>query len=134
MNTYSSEPPQEFLSLCERIAGLEVSYSSELEGGYEKLLEFIERDSGNRRILVDAMLASIGEYKNARFGGKPLLSIDAMAFCMHRLRWNEVLEAARRENTQYFAPKADSTLVRLIDAFEDGWPEADDYRLFRATS
>jgi hypothetical protein len=134
MNTNSNKPLKEFHVLCERINDLEASYSPALEAGYESLLEFLERESGDRRIFAIAMIDSVGEYKNARSGGEPLLSIDAMAFCMHRLRWDEVLEAAKRESDQYFVPRADSMLVRLIDAFDDDWREAADYRVFRVKS
>ncbi|QWT21489.1 hypothetical protein KPL74_05660 [Bacillus sp. NP157] len=121
----------EFRKLCEHIAELEASYSPELEAGYESLLCLIEGEPDSEELFSDAMISSIRTYRNVRNGGKPLLSIDAIAFCMHRLRWKAVLATAERENEEFFAARADNSLLRLIDSFTDNWREADDYRIYR---
>jgi hypothetical protein len=120
----------QFTLLCREVSTLETSYSQNIEDGYERMLNFLIKNSVNRASLSSEMISIVRKYRDARRGGDILLSVDAMAYCMHELRWREVLETANDEHRSYFLPRADSTLRRLIDSFSDDWSEASDYRRF----
>ena len=120
----------QFTLLCGEVGALETSYSPNIEGGYERMLNFLTENSANRAVLSKEMISIVRKYREARKGEGILLSVDAMAYCMHELRWREVLEVANDEHRSYFLPKADSTLRRLIDSFSDDWSEASDYQRF----
>jgi hypothetical protein len=126
----SDDLPTQFTLLCGEVSALEASYSPNIEGSYERMLNFLIENSANRAVLSKEMISIVRKYREARKGGNILLSVDAMAYCMHELRWHEVLEAANDEHRSYFLPKADSTLRRLIDSFRDDWSEASDYQRF----
>ena len=119
-----------FRMLCDEVSTLEDAYSQNLEAGYERMLDFLLKNSAGRSDLAAEMVSIVRMYKDARSGRHIPLSVDAMAYCMHELRWNEVLLAANEEHRSYFSPKADTTLLRLIDSFQDDWSEAPDYRRF----
>lgn len=130
MTNLSDELLAKFREICSGIRDLEISYSPEIEFSYDKLLNFLLANTADRGILSREIVATVGEYKNVRRTGDVLLSVDALAYCMHLLRWPEVLAAAEKEHTLHFSQKADSTLIPLIDSFRDDWEESVDYRRF----
>ncbi len=102
-------------------------YDNNIEQLYGQLLEFIASNSSFKSELLPELLNSVTAYRHARTNDTARFSIDALAYCMHHLRWKEVLEVVVKEHTEYFAPRKEQSLQRLIDAFNDDWSRAEDY-------
>lgn len=105
-----------------------------MEPLYEKLLKFLTEHSEDRHLLSSELVSMVRSFRFSRESDGVKLSVDAIAFCMHQLRWSEVLEVAKSEHDTSFSKKRSSTLLPLISAFDDEWEEAEDYRLFREKS
>jgi hypothetical protein len=122
---------QKLQQLCVRISSLEDQYDESLDSAYSELLEFLLHESSHQPVLESQLVGFVRQFRHAReLGGAPL-SIDALAYVMHTLRWSAVLRAAEIEVEEYFAPRRDAALFRLTDAFNDGWGEADNYERYR---
>jgi hypothetical protein len=121
----------EFNSLCERVRAEEDAYSENVEEAYEHLLHFLQRHGSDEEFLSDQIVSIVKEFRYARNSEPTRLSIDAIAFCMHLLRWQDVLRAAKYEHDEYFAKRCDTAMDRLIASFDDNWDEASDYRFYR---
>lgn len=76
------------------------------------------------------LIEAVCHFRNARSDGRGMLSVDAIAYCMHELRWEEVLKIVIEEHSSYFVTRRSSALVRRIEAFDDDWLEAEDYQRF----
>ncbi|MGW8393122.1 hypothetical protein [Pseudoduganella sp. HUAS MS19] len=122
----------DFEKLCLKIQLAEDQYSKNTEALYGELLDFLKRKGTDQKLYAGVLIDAVRHVRNARREGRGILSIDAIAFCMHELRWSEVLEVAISEHREYFVPRKDAALVRLIDAFDDNWSEASDYSRFSA--
>jgi len=124
MNSSESALKESFHKICREIATEEDSYSANIESSYEKLLQLLADNNEARTFFANELIKSVRGYRYARDRGASLLSVDAIAYCMHELRWPEVLAAAQKEHAEVFSKKMDSMLVRLLDAFGDDWQEA----------
>lgn len=130
MNIELTPPIIELRNICKKVREAEEDKTSEVEPFYEKLLKFLRENESSRNEFMQVLIAAVRHFKNARNEGRGELSIDAIAYCMHELRWSEVLKVALEEHQSYFVPKRSSTLLRLIEAFDDDWSEAEDYLRF----
>lgn len=117
-------------TLCLKIRAGEDTYSQDIESLYEELLVFLKEKSTSREAIAKVLKSAVRHFRNARREGRGSLSIDAIAYCMHELRWPEILEVALEEHRNYFVPRRESTLIRLIEAFENDWSEAEGYRRY----
>jgi hypothetical protein len=116
--------------LCDEISGFEASGDADIEAQYERLLFFLSTHVAERAAILQALIHNVREYRNARKGGGAFVSIDALAYCMHVLRWPEIYDAAVDEHVHYFSPRRDQMLLRIIDSFDEDWPDAICYRRF----
>lgn len=130
MNNEQSVNMEEFNNLCVKIRSCENSYGEEIESLYEELLDLLKTNVHLQQEYTKALKSAVLQFRNARREGPGILSIDAIAYCMHELRWDDVLQAALEEQRSYFIPRQESTLVRLIEAFEDDWLEAESYERY----
>ena len=130
MNSQQTIIMEEFHKLCIKIRSGEDTYSEEVESLYAELLDFLENNPSARPELAETLKSAVRHFRNARREGPGILSIDAISYCMHELRWEEILQVALEEHRDYFVPRRESTLVRLIEAFEDDWSEAESYKRY----
>ncbi|MFC4158787.1 hypothetical protein [Chitinimonas lacunae] len=130
MKTEQTSSILELQNILKEVRAAEDSQDSDIEPLYEKLLEYLKCSENSREELVQVLTAAVCHFRNARSDGRGELSIDAIAYCMHELRWDEVLKVAIEEHRSYFVPRRSSTLIRLIEAFEDDWSEAEDYKRY----
>ena len=99
------------------------------EQAYVQLLEFLQTHSACRPHLEAELESMVREFRYAR-AREPRLSIDALAFCMHSLRWAGVLQAMQREHREFFAPRQDDFPWRLIDAYSPAWEGRSKYEYY----
>lgn len=116
--------------LGEEISDFEISGDSDVETQYERLLSFIASHEAYRSQISEELVRNVRAYRSARQGRGGFLTIDSLAYCMHVLRWPEIYDAAVDEHAQFFSPRRDTTLLRIIDSFDEDWPDADCYRRF----
>ncbi|NHR08733.1 hypothetical protein HA052_26450 [Chromobacterium haemolyticum] len=117
-------------SICHEVQEAEDSQYGDVEPAYEELLNFLKKNTDSRVTFAQVLIEAVCHFRNARSDGRGMLSIDAIAYCMHELRWEEVLNVVLEEHRSYFIPRRSSVLVRLIEAFDDDWSEAEDYQRF----
>jgi hypothetical protein len=103
----------------------------QLEAAYHRLLRFLQENSAHQKQLEGELQTMVAEFRHARVR-PPRLSIDALAFCMHSLRWPEVLLAMQREHREFFAPRQDDLPWRLMDAYSSDWSERYRYAYYAA--
>lgn len=128
MKSHFEEIASQFHDICLEISKKEDEFSKDIEDSYSKLLN-LACVTGKTPFLVNQFLEAVLNFRHARNEGYlPSLSIDAIAYCMHELRWTEIYNAAVDEHKNYFAKRKETTLVRLIDSFKDDWDEVQDYR------
>jgi hypothetical protein len=96
---------------------------------YLNLLQFLRQQAPCQAQLEAELESMVAEYRHAR-NRLPRLSIDAIAFCMHALRWPGVLAAAQREHREFFVPRRDDFLWRLMDAYSPDWSEKATYAYY----
>ncbi len=114
--------------LCAFVQGVEARGEPE-EPAFLQLLEFLQHSDCQRHL--EAELACVVlEFRHAR-ERKPRLSIDALAFCMHSLKWPGVLLAMQREHQEFFVPRQDDFPWRLIDAYSPDWEDRSIYSYYR---
>ena len=109
----------QFYNACQKIEKLENNYDDSTEFSYEELLNLIKNNMNHYDWIKEKIKETIREFKNARNGRQIILSIDAIAYCMFELRWEEILDCAKKEHEEYFSKKMETTLIRLINAFDD---------------
>ena len=124
----------EFRVLCERVSKVEDENEDgqAIERSYEDLLVFLKANESSRALLSEEIGKIVKSYRHARDTGRSELSVDALAYCMHELRWLEVKEAAMSEHRDYFVGRREDILWRLMDAFEADWEKASSYARFSA--
>jgi hypothetical protein len=122
----------EFQTLCERVREVEDKDEDgrAIEQSYEDLLVFLMAHESSRAALTERLCLIVKDYRHARDSGPSELSVDALAYCMHELRWLEVKEAAMAEQREYFSARREDFLWRLIDAFEVDWKKSSSYARF----
>lgn len=113
---------------CLSLHALESRYEP-VEQAYVSMLEFLQEQANCRPRLEAELQAMVAEFRYAR-QRQPRLSIDAIAFCMHSLRWPGVLLAAQREHQDFFVPRCDDFMWRLMDAYSPGWNERGEYAYY----
>ncbi|WP_431256761.1 hypothetical protein ACQ86G_18925 [Roseateles chitinivorans] len=122
----------EFRVLCEQVRDAEDKDEDAraIEQSYEDLLIFLKKHESSRAELSERLCSIVNSYRHARNSGPSELSVDAIAYCMHELRWAEVKEAALIEQHDYFVARREDFLWRLIDAFDPDWQKAPSYARF----
>ena len=120
----------QFYNTCQKIENLEKNYDESTESAYEELLDLIKNNISHYDWIKEKIKETIREFKNSRNGRKIILSIDAIAFCMFELRWEEILDCAKIEHKEYFSKKMETTLIILINAFNDNWEQKIDYKRY----
>lgn len=130
MNSNRNPLIGELHKVCDEINAAEEAYRPDVESSYETLLALLSRNPNERKVFSADLINNVNAYRNARLGGNAFLSVDALAFCMHVLRWQEVRDAVVHEHFDYFSPRRNQLLQRLIESFEDNWSQAGDYRHF----
>jgi hypothetical protein len=89
-----------------------VMIASELEADFLQLLQVINRSPSLRARFSDLFSRMIrGEIPEPE---------NMVAFCMHELRWPEVLEVAKREAAKW-DPRTLSVATQVVEAFQDDW-------------
>ena len=101
-----------------------------IEQSYDDLLAFLMAHESSRALLSERLCSIVKSYRHARDTGPSELSVDALAYCMHELRWLEVKEVALSEQREYFVGRREDFLWRLIDAFEADWMKSSSYARF----
>jgi hypothetical protein len=96
-----------------------------LENAMVTLLGFIKEHPESRQVFVSEFLESVSGTKG--------VELDVVAFCMHELRWPEVLEAARTRNRNPH-PRSMNLIARIIEAYDDDWDSRDLYAYYRDRS
>ena len=116
--------------LCASVRDVETRDEQE-EPVYVQLLEFLRAHSACQHQLEAELESLVLEFRHAR-EQQPRLSIDALAFCMHSLRWPGVLRAMQREHREFFVPRMDDFPWRLIDAYSPTWEGRAKYAYYDA--
>lgn len=116
----------ELSSLIQRIRSKEDVYSDDLEKSYEDLLNFLVDEAEARGTISQWLMEQVKAIRSGREGGG-LLSVDAIAYCMHELRWPEILNVAQAEHENFYSLKMDNTLLPLIDSYSNEWSDAEVY-------
>lgn len=101
----------------------------ELEPLYVELLDFLKLHSSERPLLSRLLVDDL-EARRDRGRREPRLPIHAVAYCMHVLRWEEIREAAKRENDEFYSLRMGTAMYPIIDAFDDDWEDREFYRRF----
>jgi hypothetical protein len=96
-----------------------------VESAMVTLLGFIKAHPEARPAFVSAFVESVSGTKGA--------ALDVIAFCMHELRWPEILEAARTCNRNP-NPRSMNLIARIIEAYDDDWDSRDLYAYFGGAS
>lgn len=130
----TSELANEFEVTRERIARRAIAHLGEdaLEYVYEDLLFFLQSHLDQRAELVQYLIDDIKSQRNGSDGEKTRLPLQAIAYCMHELRWHEVLGAAKLENDEFYSLKKSTLMSSIIDSFDDHWEDRVFYRRFKA--
>ncbi len=105
----------EFTSLIETAceAYRERPDSLHWEPHYCKILEFIKSNAKDRDYFVRQF---IGFVENPKSELVPLIE-----FCMHELRWTEVLEMAKKQGDLVERSLANKWMNNIVEAFGDDW-------------
>jgi hypothetical protein len=119
------------IGVVERQLDVYEATDEQLESAYLRPLQFLQENSAHQTQLEGELQAMVAEFRHARVR-PPRLSIDALAFCMHSLRWPEVLLAMQREHREFFAPRQDDFPWRLMDAYSSDWSERHRYAHYAA--
>jgi hypothetical protein len=119
------------IGVVERQLDVYEATDEQLESAYLRLLQFLQENSAHQTQLERELQTMVAEFRHARVR-PPRLSIDALAFCMHSLRWPEVLLAMQREHREFFAPRQDDFPWRLMDAYSSDWSERHRYAYYAA--
>ncbi len=123
----------EFDALSKRVAqtASPILGEDELEPLYEDVLGFLEAHPNSRAELAQRLIATMGSYRFGRERQEAILPSTAIAYCMHVLRWPEVLEFAKQEHLSFYAPRMATLMTNIIDAFGNDWEDRDFYKRFR---
>ncbi|MDI9855178.1 hypothetical protein [Comamonas sp. 17RB] len=124
----------EFDALSKRITQLAdpTLGEDELEPLYEEVLGFLEAHPAHRVELAQRLINVMGAYRFGRERSEALLPSTAIAYSMHVLRWPEVREFAEQEHRDFYAPKMETLMTSIMDAFEDDWEDRDFYKRFQS--
>jgi hypothetical protein len=101
-----------------------------LEPVYEELLRFLEAHATERPTLAHLLAEEVKANRSRGVSNQSRIPIQAIAYCMHLLRWSEVLEAAKRENDEFYSHRMSTALEPIIGAYFDDWEDRDFYRRF----
>ena len=101
-----------------------------LEPVYEELLRFLEAHANERAALAHLLAEEVKAHRSRAASDESRLPIQAIAYCMHVLRWSEVLEAAKRENDEFYSHRMSTAMEPIIGAYSDDWEDRDFYRRF----
>jgi len=101
-----------------------------LEPVYEELLRFLEAHPNERAALARLLVEEVKAHRSRAAAGESRLPIQAIAYCMHVLRWSEVLEAAERENDEFYSLRMSTAMEPIVGAYSDDWEDRDFYRRF----
>ena len=101
-----------------------------LEPLYDELLGFLESHGSERALLAQFLVEEVKARRTHGTADGPRLPIQAIAYCMHVLRWSEVLDAAKRENDEFYSLQMGTAMQPIIGAFADDWEDRDFYRRF----
>ncbi len=97
--------------------------SRDLEVGLRGVLEFVKRRPENR---ADFQTYFIDLLRNRSKG-----PIEIVSFCMHELRWPEVLVAVKNMlNAAGDDWTTKTAMAQVVDAYGDDWEDADLYVYF----
>jgi hypothetical protein len=118
--------------LCVSVKGVELR-DEPVEQMYVGLLEFLQQQQACRQQLEAELQVMVAEFRHAR-ERPPRLSIDAIAFCMRTLRWSGVLLAAQLEHQEFFVPRRDDFMWRLMDAYAPDWSGGGEYAYYTGCS
>lgn len=101
-----------------------------LEPVYEELLGFLEAHGSERAELGRLLAEEVRAHRTHAVSGESRLPIQAIAYCMHVLRWSDVLEAAKQENDEFYSLRMSTAMEPIISAYSDDWDDRDFYRRF----
>lgn len=102
-----------------------------LEPLYIQFLELLARNEEHRPQLVERILDVMKRYRTAREVKGRLLPGTAIAYAMHELRWPEIFSFAETENREFYAPRMETSMSNLMDAYSDEWEDRIFYERFR---
>lgn len=96
--------------------------TTEYEPIFRKVLQFIETHTEHQSffkgILVEMVTSpTLGPW-------------ELIPFCMHRLRWGEIKDAAQKELDSHEDWRVKNVMSKIIDSFSDDWQDADLYQLY----
>lgn len=103
----------------------------QLEPLYVQFLEFLARNEEHRQQLVERILGVMKKYRTAREVKGRLLPGTAIAYAMHELRWPEIFAFADSENREFYAPRMETSMSNLMDAYSDEWEDRIFYERFQ---
>jgi hypothetical protein len=92
------------------------------EQDMRRLLEYVRTHPEQRQEMASYFVEAVQ--------GRRRADLQAVAFCMHELRWPEVLAAARQVNAQPH-PRTMNLVAHVIGAFEDDWSLREVYDYYR---
>jgi len=123
---------QSFASVRAHVAAQALPQLGEdkLEPIYEELLRFLEAHANERAALARLLVEEVKAHRSRAASGEQRLPIQAIAYCMHVLRWSEVLEAAERENEEFYSLRMSTAMEPIVGAYSDDWEDRDFYRRF----
>lgn len=117
-----SEVADRFDYLCELATN---AYGEELAVSYEStlvdILKFVANNKLARRELAE-------KFKRLLLSGDG--PFEAVAFCMHELRWPEIQEFAIKTMNSSNDSRSEA-LRSVVLAYADDWPDADLYAYYR---
>lgn len=103
----------------------EQAYGEELEVSYEStlidILEFVKINQPQKNELIEKFKGLLTS-RNGPF--------EAVAFCMHELRWPEIEKFAIEKMNSSNDPRSEA-LRSVVLAYGDDWPDADLYEYYQ---
>lgn len=116
-----------FRVMCEEIEALDLQGQC-IESSLIDLLEFIKEHVECRDGFVSVFAAMVASGEDAL-----IVPWEVLAFCMHELRWSEVLkivESALDDAMRRNDWRAINVLANYRDAFYDDWDAADLFKYY----
>ena len=119
-------------SICQSIIDKsdEIDSETEMEPGYELLLDFLIKNESDKGELIEYLKSIILSYRNTEKRQEKFLPGLAIAYCMHVLRWPEIYDFSAAENKDFYSKKMSSGMSEILDAYSDDWEDKDFYHRF----
>lgn len=97
--------------------------TSDYEELFVQVLSYVKKNGHLDREFRDAFVAMVGEPSRGPW--------ELIAFCMHELRWPEVLERAREYSASSNDPRRIAVAAAIEASYSDDWDAAELYEYYQ---